>query len=149
MRITLYSNQYRKVSSDGELNMRMETFSINTYNTFALPKGWTAELSGFYRTAALYGTAVSDPLGSVSAGFSKRFLHDKLQLRINVNDIFHTDITTSVIQYQNIDVDFRRIYDSQFVRFHVSYSFEKRQCRDPGSMPRVHRKNRTGSITAD
>lgn len=124
--LVLYSNEYSGISSVGAVDKRLTTFSFNSYNTFRLPKGWNFELSGYYNTAALYGTTVSNPLGSVSAGFSKRFLKDRFQIRANINDIFHTDVTTSVIKYQNINVDFKRVYDSQFIRLHLSYSFGKK-----------------------
>jgi len=124
--ITVYNNEYTGLSSVGEVDKRMTTFSFNSYNTFSLKSGWNFELSGYFNSSALYGTMVSDPIGSVSAGFSKRFLKDRFQIRANINDIFHTDITTSIIKYQNIDVDFKRVYDSQFIRLHLSYSFGKK-----------------------
>ncbi|MEO8087438.1 MAG: outer membrane beta-barrel family protein [Bacteroidota bacterium] len=122
----LYSNEYSGISSAGAVDKRLTTFAFNTYNTFVFSKGWSFELSGFYNSAALYGTTVSNPVGSVSAGISKRFWKERFQLRVNINDIFHTDVTTSVIKYQNIDVNFRRVYDSQFIRLHLSYNFGKK-----------------------
>ena len=124
--ITVYNNEYSGISSVGELDKRMTTFSFNSYNNFMLKGGWNFELSGYFNSRALYGTMVADPIGSVSAGFSKRFWKDRFQLRVNINDIFHTDITTSIIKYQNIDVDFKRVYDSQFIRLHLSYNFGKK-----------------------
>lgn len=120
--LEVYSNQYSGISSVGAVDKRLTTFTFNTYNNFKLPHGWRMELGGWFRTAALDGTTLSDPKGSLWMGFGKRF-KDKFQLRVNVNDIFHTDITTSIIQYQNINVDFKRVYDSQFVRIFVSYLF--------------------------
>jgi iron complex outermembrane receptor protein len=124
--ISVYNNEYVGISSVGEVDKRMTTFSFNSYNSFHLKSGWSFELSGYYNSSALYGTTVSDPIGSLSAGFSKRFLKDRFQLRANINDIFHTEITTSIIKYQNIDVDFKRVYDSQFIRLHLSYNFGKK-----------------------
>jgi len=122
----LYSNNYSGISSVGAVDIQLMTFTFNSYNSFRLKKGWTFELSGFYNTAALYGTTISNPLGSLSAGFGKRFWKERFQIRANINDIFHTDITTSVIKYQNINVDFKRVYDSQFIRLHLSYNFGKK-----------------------
>jgi iron complex outermembrane recepter protein len=122
----LYSNEYSGISSVGAVDKRLTTFTFHSYNTFALSKGWSFELSGYYNTAALYGTTVSNPVGSVSAGISKRFWKERFRLRANINDIFHTEVTTSVIKYQNINVDFRREYDSQFIRLHLSYNFGKK-----------------------
>jgi iron complex outermembrane recepter protein len=121
----LYNNGFSGVSSVGEVDLELTTFSFHSQNSFTLKKGWRAELRGYYRTKALYGTTLSNPNGSVSVGVSKRFLKDKFTLRAQVNDIFHTDITTSVINYQNINVDFKRVYDSQFIRLHLSYNFGK------------------------
>jgi hypothetical protein len=123
--LEVYSNEYSGISSVGAVDKRITTFTFNTYNTFTFPHGWRVELNGWYRTTALYGTTLSDPLGSVSVGLSKRF-KEKFVLRVNANDIFHTDITTSIIQYQNINVDFKRVYDSQFVRIFLSYNFGNR-----------------------
>lgn len=124
--LNLYSNEYKGISSVGAVDKRLTTFSFNSYNTFVLPAGWSFELSGYYNTAALYGTTISNPIGCVSAGIGKRFGKDRFQIRANINDIFHTEVTTSVIQYQNIDVDFKRVYDSQFIRLHLSYNFGKK-----------------------
>jgi len=124
--ITVYNNEYTGISSVGEVDKRLTTFSFNSYNSFVLKSGWSFELSGYFNSSALYGTTVSNPIGSVSAGFSKRFAKERFQLRANINDIFHTEITTSVIKYQNIDVDFKRVYDSQFIRLHLSYNFGKK-----------------------
>ncbi len=142
----VYSNEYKGVSSVGEVDLRLATFSFNSHNSFNLSKGWTAELTGYYNTKALYGTTLSNPIGSVSIGVGKRFLNDRFFLRANINDIFHTEITTSVIHYQNINVDFKRVYDSQFVRLHLSYNFGKKTVararqRDTGSQEEQNRIN--------
>jgi hypothetical protein len=123
--LVLYNNSFNGISSVGAVNKRITTFSFHSHNSFTLTKGWRAELSGYYNTKALYGTTLSNPIGSVSAGVSKRFSKDRFTIRAQINDIFHTDITTSVINYQNINVDFKRVYDSQFVRLHLSYNFGK------------------------
>jgi hypothetical protein len=121
----LYNNSFSGLSSVGDVEKRITTFSFNTYNSFTLWKGWSAELSAYYNSESLYGTMLADPVGSVSMGISRSFMKDRFILRAQVNDIFHTDITTSVIDYQNINVNFKRVYDSQFIRLHLSYKFGK------------------------
>ncbi len=144
----VYNNSYDGLSSAGEVNKRLTTFSFNSYNSFSFPNGWRAELSGYFNTKALYGTTISNPIGSVAIGVSKSFLNDRFTLRAQINDIFHTEITTSVIQYQNIDVDLKQVYDSQFIRLHLSYNFGKKTVararqRSTGSQEEQNRINTT------
>ncbi len=66
------------------------------------------------------------PMRVLSGGIGKRFFHDKFQVRVNLNDGFHSDIMLSKIVYQNINADFERVYDSQFFRIHLTYNFGKK-----------------------
>jgi iron complex outermembrane receptor protein len=144
--IFVYNNSFVGTSSVGEVDKRMTTFTFNSYNSFSIMHGWRAELSGYYTSKALYGTTVSNPVGSVAIGVSKTFLNDRFTLRAQINDIFHTEVTTSVIQYQNIDVNFKRVYDSQFIRLHLMYAFGKKTVararqRSTGSQDEQNRIN--------
>lgn len=142
----LYNHSFVGMSSIGEVSKRITTFSFNSYNAILFPYGWRAELSGYYNSRTLRGTVLSNPVGSVAIGFSKSFLSDRFTLRIQLNDIFRTEITTSVIQYQNIDVNFKQIYDSRFIRLHLTYNFGKKTVtrarhRSTGSQDEQNRIN--------
>ncbi len=113
-------------SPDYDIQKQITTFIFNSYNSFVLPKGWGAELSGNYFSKMYWGTMLVNPRFSINAGVRKSFFHDRLTVRVNLNDIFHTDLTDSKIQYGNIDVDYHSIYDSQFFRVHMMYNFGKK-----------------------
>ena len=122
----LFNNRYKGVASVGNVDKRLSSYSFNSYNSISLPKGWSFELNGYYNSKMIWGTLLVDPVFSMSAGFRKTMMDEKISVRINVNDIFHTESFNSVIRYQNVDADFNRVYDSQFVRVHVSYNFGKK-----------------------
>lgn len=124
--VNVFNNEISGTTSAGIITKKITAYSLNSYNSFKLPKGWAMELSGYYNSEMIWGTWLVSPQGSLSAGFRKSLFKDRMTLRVNVNDIFHTDVITSEIKYMNVDASFYRIYDSQFVRFHLSYNFGKR-----------------------
>jgi hypothetical protein len=125
----LFSNRYKGVSSVGPVDESLVSYTFNSTNNFSLPAGITAELVFTYSSEMIWGTMLLEPIYSISGGISKMFLKDRVQARLNFNDVFHTDIMHSTTKYQNIDVDFERVYDSQFFRIHVSYKFGKQTQR--------------------
>ena len=123
--INIYNNSYSGIVSGGLIEKRLTSYQFNSNNSFRLPKGWSLELSGFYNSQIIYGTFLLEPQYSFSGGVGKSFFHDRVILKVDVNDIFHTEKTNAVIKYNNIDATFDQINDTQFVRFHVTYNFGK------------------------
>lgn len=125
----LFHNRYKGFSSVGFVEKYLTSYTINSNNSITLPKGINLELNFWYNSKMVWGTWLVEPQYNLSAGISKMFLKERVQLRINLNDIFHTEVTKSKIQYQNIDATFKRVYDSQFIRIHVAYKFGKQMQR--------------------
>lgn len=123
--INVFNNFYEGVVSGGNVSKRLTTFLFNTSNSFKLPKGWSLEIGAYYNSRIIFGTFVLDPQYSVNGGFGKSFFHDRLRLRVEMSDLFHTETTSSVIKYNNIDATFDQIYDSQYARIHLTYNFGK------------------------
>ena len=128
--ISIFNNKYQGVSSVGNIDKSLTSYFINSENSFELKKGWAFEFSCYYQSQMVWGTWLVDPQGSVNAGISKNLLQDRLQLKLNLNDIFHTQKESSAIKYQNIDAKFSQVYDTQFFRIHASYNFGKRTLPD-------------------
>jgi iron complex outermembrane recepter protein len=123
--INVFNNHFKGLSSGGIVDNELTSYTMNTNNSFKLLRKWTAEINAHYNSPLIWGTWLTEPSWSVSAGLGKSFFNEKLNLKININDIFHTEKIHSKIRYQNIDAEFTRIYDSQFVRLHVTYHFGK------------------------
>ncbi len=125
----LFRNKYDGISSVGPVETYLTSYTFNSTNSISLPKGFSAEVNFWYNSQMVWGTWLVDPQYSLSAGINKMFLHDRIQLRVNLNDIFHTQITKSTTEFQNVTADFKRVFDSQFFRIHLSYKFGKQMQR--------------------
>jgi len=125
----VFRNRYQGMSSVGAVETYLTSYTFNSTNSMSLPKGINAEVSFWYNSQMIWGTWLVEPMYSLSAGISKMFMHDRIQLRINLNDIFRTEITKSKTEFQNVNAEFRRMYDSQFFRIHVAYKFGKQMQR--------------------
>ena len=143
--ISIFNNTYQGVSSVGNIDQSLTSYFINSVNSLEMKKGWSFEVSGYYQSKMVWGTWLVNPQWSVSAGISKMLLNDRLQIRVNLNDIFFTQQENSTIKYQNIDATFSQMYDSQFVRFHVSYSFGKRNIKTKNHSRGPEEENRINS----
>jgi len=127
--INVFRNRYKGESSAGFFDKHLTSYTINSSNSLSLPKGISAEINFWYNSKMVWGTWLVDPHFGLSAGVSRSFMEDKIHVRINFNDIFHSEKINSQIKYQNIDATFKRVYDSQFFRVHVSYKFGKQKRR--------------------
>jgi iron complex outermembrane recepter protein len=121
----IFNNYYAGIISGGEVSKRLTSFLFNSQNSFRLPKGWSVEVGGFYNSQQIFGTFVLEPQFSINGGVGKAFFNRKLHMRIDINDVFHTELSKSVIKYNNIDATFDQIYDTQFARLHLTYNFGK------------------------
>ncbi|WP_046369954.1 outer membrane beta-barrel protein [Flavihumibacter petaseus] len=111
------------------------TFNVN--NQFKFNKGWSAELSGWYRTKGVEGQIVIMPMGAASAGLSKQVLKGKGSVKLNVRDIFYTQQAKGDINFQTTEAHFRNSRDSRVANISFVYRFGKplkdaRQRRNTG-----------------
>lgn len=143
--LSLFNNEYQGVSSVGNIDKSLTSYFLNSVNSFQGKKGWSFEISGYYQSQMVWGTWLVDPQWSVGGGISKMLMNERLQLRANINDIFHTQKEKSKIKYQNIDAAFSQVYDTQFVRFHVSYNFGKRGIKTKNHSRGPEEQNRINS----
>ena len=61
---------------------------LNSTQTLKLPKGYSIEVSGLYKTRSYWGILVFKPYGFVNVGVQKKFRDDKGSLRLSVTDLF-------------------------------------------------------------
>jgi hypothetical protein len=121
-----YINHYKGTLEGGTLDSRKFSFNMNSTQSFQLPKGFSAELSGWYQSGMVYGIIDMDPMWSISVGGEKKLLDEKLSLRVLVNDIFYTSSFSGSTKYMNQDVQISSADDTRFVRVFVNYRFGKK-----------------------
>jgi hypothetical protein len=125
----LYSNvnynSYKGQLDGGELDIDATTFMANMNNQFRLKKGWSAELSGFYRSRGIESQIVINEMWRLDGGVQKQLLKNKASLKFSVRDIFNTQLFSGTVNYQDIDVYIRNYRDSRTFSLTFSYRFGK------------------------
>lgn len=117
-----------------------KSFRINSVQTFKLPKDFTFEVSGFYRSQGIRGAVKIKPVGAVNIGLQKKFRGNNGRLSLNVNDLFwsqnfisFTDDPTLGFQYEG---QFR--FSERSVRLTYSRNFGNKKLKS-------QRQRETGS----
>jgi hypothetical protein len=101
-------------------------------NQFKFSKGWSAELSGFYRHKTLEGAMmVSEPMGMFSLAAGKQIMKNKGTLRLNVRDPFFLQKFNGTTKFDNIDATIHQFGDNRQVSLNFSYRFGKNQNNVP------------------
>ena len=104
-------------------NRSGSNYLININNQFKFNKGWSAELSGFYRTKGIEGQISINPLSQVSAGVQKEILKKKGTVKLNIRDAFFSMIQNGKVDILNTDASFHQYGDSRVLSLNVTYRF--------------------------
>ncbi|RYG53324.1 MAG: TonB-dependent receptor [Chitinophagaceae bacterium] len=80
----------------GILDTKGTFWFVSPNAQFKFSKGWSAELSGMFRTDITTGQFISGGYGRVNAGLQKK-LSPAATLKLTVNDIFYTQINKGII----------------------------------------------------
>ena len=99
---------------------------VRINNSFSWKKGWGAELNGTYNSGEQYGFMVTDPQWGIAVGVQKAILQNKGTLRLNVTDIFWTNLPKAVITYDNYIEKWHAQRDSRVANLSFSYRFGKK-----------------------
>ncbi|MCB0569620.1 MAG: TonB-dependent receptor [Phaeodactylibacter sp.] len=72
------------------VQLQARSFRATWINSFSLPRDFSAELVGFYRSKGLAGTSVALPMGAVNIGLQKVLPGNAGILRFGVDDLFNS-----------------------------------------------------------
>lgn len=100
-------------------------FLVNVNNQITFKKGWSAEVSGWYRTKGIEGQIVIKPLGQLNAGVQKQVLKKKGTVKLSVRDILLTSGGKGNINFQNTEASFTHQNDSRVATISFNYRFGK------------------------
>lgn len=117
--------KYSGVLNGEQLDVQAGNLMVNMNNQFKFNKGWSAELSGWYRTKGPEGQILLEAFGQMSAGIAKQVLKSKGTVKLNVRDIFYTQQPRGDINFQDTEARFRNYRDSRVVNVTFTYRFGK------------------------
>lgn len=123
------------LANDPKFNpITQETVSVYAQNTWLMPKGFKLELSGWFSSPSIWGgTYLTKSLGAFNAAIEKKFLKDKLSLRISGSDIFFTSFWKANATFGDVSFIGSGGYESQRVSVNLTYNFgnsEMKKIRD-------------------
>jgi outer membrane receptor protein involved in Fe transport len=98
---------------------------FNTTHSFTINKAKTlaAQLMYLYSFKQVSQESIIEPLSSFSLALKYAILDKKLQFSLYANNIFGSDRMIAHNTSQGIYQSFKQYYDSQFIRFSISYKF--------------------------
>ena len=118
-------NDYKGLLNGENVHVNAGNFMVNINNQFKFNKGWSAELSGFYRSSGIEGQIIIKPMGQLNAGVQKQVLKNKGTLKLNVRDMLYTMRAKGEINFQRTEASFRQERDSRVVTLSFGYRFGK------------------------
>ena len=120
-------SKYKGFVNNGDIDVSGTGFMGNISNQFTIKKGWTLELSGFYRSRMIEGILVAKPMGRADFAIAKNVLKDKGTVRVNFRDFLNIQQFSGYSRYQNVDVTIHNNWDSRQVNVSFTYRFSKGQ----------------------
>jgi len=103
--------------------MKIFTYNAFVNNTFTLPKNWTAEISGWYNSPAIYGLLSSKTQGAINLGLQKSLMDKKATIRLSVQDPFWTNKFRGTTKFEDIDLRVKSTWPSRQARITFTYRF--------------------------
>ena len=119
------NNKYYGNVNTAVLDVNATMFMMNVSNQFKFKKGWSAELSGFYRSKGIEGQMIANSIWSLTSAVQKQVLKTKGTLKLSVSDIFFSQKFTGSVRYQDIDVKIAGLNDTRRASLTFTYRFGK------------------------
>jgi hypothetical protein len=121
----VFYNHFNGTLGGTTLNNGKPAFDIRTNNSFTLGKGWVSEFNVNMNSGGQYGFMVLDPQWGVALGIQKTMMNKKGTLRLNVTDIFWTNLPKAVITYNNYIEKWRAYRETRVANLTFTYRFGK------------------------
>jgi hypothetical protein len=136
----VYNNHYTGFFDTIAIDLSYTSFMFNVTNTFTISKGFTAELSGFYRHRGIDQLTRIEPLYQMSLAAQKQILKGKGTIRLAVRDPFAWQRFEGHNKYGYVDMRFLSRPDIRQVTTTFTYRFGK------NLPPAPQRRRNSGSL---
>lgn len=121
----LYNNHYKGKYQAFDIDLSNTAFLLNITNSFSFPKGYTAELSGFYRSRTVDQMLIMQPMYQVNVAFQKNLMKGKATLRLNIRDPFGWQRFSAVSRYGDVNTTLMSRWDTRQASASFTYRFGK------------------------
>lgn len=119
----IFYNHFNGNLSGTTLNNGKAVANLSSNQTFTFKKGWTAELNGNYNSGGQYGFMAMRPQWGVGTGVQKSLWKGKGQIRLNITDIFWTNLPKATITYNNYIEYWKAFRETRVANLSFTYRF--------------------------
>jgi iron complex outermembrane recepter protein len=122
--VNAFYNHFDGKIGNAQLSDGAPAANVRTNNTFTFKKGWSAELNANLSTGGRYGYSISEPQWGLAVGGQKTVLKGKGTVRLNVSDIFWTNLPKATVTYEGRYVENWHAYrDTRVANLSFTYRF--------------------------
>ncbi|NML39139.1 TonB-dependent receptor [Chitinophaga sp. G-6-1-13] len=100
-------------------------FRINGSTKVQLGSGWSAEVSGFYKTRMVIGQAILEPAWKMNAAVQKKVMKNKGSITVSGLDIFRSWVVDRNINIPEGHVFISNMFDTHLINIGFNYRFGK------------------------
>lgn len=119
------------------IDIQAFTYNIFQQHTFNLIGGFKGEVSGWFSGPGIWGGVFKyETSWSLNIGLQRKFLEDKLNVRLSANDLFYESGWEGVSVFDGLESFGNGRWDSRNVSLSLSYNFGNQQVKS--------RKRKTG-----
>ncbi|MCB0592632.1 MAG: TonB-dependent receptor [Lewinellaceae bacterium] len=127
-----YLDNQADLGEGAVVDLQAFTYSIYQQHTISLPAGFKGEISGYYSGPGVWGGVFEyESSWSLNLGLQRKFMQDRLNLRLSANDVFYQTGWDGQSTFDGLTAIGSGRWDSRRASLSVSYSFgnEKVQSR--------------------
>ncbi len=115
---------------EGIVDVQAWSYNIFQQHTIDLGKGYKGEVSGWFSGPGVWGGVfLYDPSWSLNLGLQKKFLQDKLNVKLSVQDIFYESGWSGVSSFNGLVSSGSGNWDSRRASISLSYNFGNQDIR--------------------
>lgn len=122
--VNVFYNKFNGALSGAQLNDGTTAANFRTVNNFTFKRGWSAELNASLNTGGRNGYMVFKTQWGLGLGAQKTIMQGKGTLRLNVTDIFWTNLPNARVEYRGSYVENWHAYrESRVANISFTYRF--------------------------
>ena len=127
---TSYIDNRADYGDGATVNVQAFTYNVFMQHTITLPGGLVGEVSGYFSGPGVWGGVFRyQPNGSLDLGLQRKFLDDRLAVKLSANDLLYTSQIRGESIFDGLHSELRAYRDSRRVGISLSYAVGNQQVR--------------------
>ena len=121
---TGYTDNQAEYPNGAVVDVQAWTYNIYSQQTYALPGGFTGELSGYFNGPGVWGGVFEyNESWSLNLGLQKKFLNNNLNVKLSAQDLFFQSGWDGQSEFDGLISEGAGNWDSRRVNLSMSYNF--------------------------